>query len=157
MRDLFDITEPCGASWEAMTDCGDGSRHCAGCDEPVYDIASLAPREAARVASDQSNCLRVTRTADDRVLTKGRLAILAASLVLSPAVAAAGPRAPLENHRPTEKQLERGRADAAKNVVVIEGELVLNPHAKTGVISPDGVRVSLGLRRGNVTLGRRGN
>jgi hypothetical protein len=119
MNDPFEILKPCDVAWDEMEEMGGDFRHCTRCDERVYDIASMSPTEAARVAADRSNCLRVTRTENNRVLTAGRVAVLAASLVLTPSLATAAPRSPLVNPQPTERQLDRARAQAAKNIVVL--------------------------------------
>jgi|GEM_PF-3961805 len=151
-RNPFDITSPCDADWESMTPAGEGTRRCAGCDELVYDVASLDPTAAAAAAADPATCLRVTRTTDGRIVTRGRLAVLAASLVLMPAAASAGPRDPLVNHQPTEADLERGRAQAAKNRLVLNGTLHARPQPDPRL---DAQGMPKELQRPKVFLGRR--
>jgi len=119
--DEFTIEGPCDADWDAMTPTGPATRHCARCAEDVVDVASLTPEDAAAVGRDRSRCLRVSRMADGRIVTLGG-ALLAATLMLAPAPAEAGP-SPLLNPSPTPAQLERGRAQARRNVVQIRGTI----------------------------------
>lgn len=74
------IASPCTADWEQMT--GDERvRHCAQCDQKVYDLSTLSRSEAERlVTSSQKVCVRLYRRPDGRVITRdclaGRLLLL---------------------------------------------------------------------------------
>lgn len=57
--------KPCGESWADMT--GDAHvRHCASCDEDVYDLSALSGDEAATFLERHQSALPCLRMAEDR-------------------------------------------------------------------------------------------
>lgn len=78
--DDIQIAAPCTADWEAMPG-NDRVRHCAQCDQKVYDLSMLTRREATElVTGSQKACVRLFRRPDGRVITRdclaGRLRVL---------------------------------------------------------------------------------
>jgi hypothetical protein len=64
------VGSPCEASWDGMA--GDERRrHCAQCDQKVFDFERMAPREIAALieASRGRLCGRITRTPEGRLVT----------------------------------------------------------------------------------------
>jgi hypothetical protein len=65
------IASPCTARWEEMTG-DDRVRHCAHCDNNVYNVAGMTRGEALKLVHERSEsglCLRMFRRADGTVLT----------------------------------------------------------------------------------------
>lgn len=70
--DRIEVASPCHESWEEMS--GDArERHCASCDQTVYDLAGLSRSEAEALvlkkAAGERVCVRFRRRADGTVLT----------------------------------------------------------------------------------------
>ena len=67
---ILDIADPCTESWDAMA--GDArERHCALCDQSVYDLSEMTMPEAKQLLSRPDRvCVRFVRRADGRVTTR---------------------------------------------------------------------------------------
>jgi hypothetical protein len=76
MEQRFDVNQlriakPCSASWGEMS--GDEQRRfCGACKKNVYNVAGMTEREVRELItrSEVLPCLRLTRRADGRVLTR---------------------------------------------------------------------------------------
>jgi hypothetical protein len=65
--DSITIPTHCPVPWDAMH--GDNhTRHCAKCDERVYDVSTLTTEETVELLSGPGKlpCLRIYRRHDDR-------------------------------------------------------------------------------------------
>ena len=64
----FPLENPCDASWDAMRPHGSG-RHCAACDQPVFDLAALTEQEIRGLVtlSGGQFCARQTLVAGELV------------------------------------------------------------------------------------------
>jgi hypothetical protein len=81
MLDAVRIAAPCPASWADMTG-GDRVRHCALCDQAVYNLSDMTRAEAEALVRGPAGrlCARLYRRADGTVMTRdcpvGRLQII---------------------------------------------------------------------------------
>lgn len=63
------IASPCPMTWEQLEPTGiDHVRHCAGCDQRVYNLSALARREVERLIADTPDlCVRFFQRADGTI------------------------------------------------------------------------------------------
>ena len=68
--EVLDVKDPCSEDWSAMTG-DDRERHCAVCEQTVYDLSEISEDEVVQLLSRPNKiCVRFFRRADGRVTTK---------------------------------------------------------------------------------------
>ena len=68
--EILDVKEPCTEDWGAMSG-DDRSRHCAVCEQSVYDLSEMKEEDVVQLLSRPGRvCVRFFRRADGRVTTK---------------------------------------------------------------------------------------
>lgn len=68
--EILDVKDPCTEDWTAMSG-DDRERHCAVCEQSVYDLSEMSQAEAVELLARPGRvCVRFFRRADGRVTTK---------------------------------------------------------------------------------------
>ena len=86
----IEIPKPCDEPWDAMSGCG-VKRHCARCDQSVYDLSALSEAEARALLANPPAKLCVSYLLDEQgviVLRRKPSKSLAIGLALSVAASA---------------------------------------------------------------------
>ena len=77
LLDKIEIASPCPVSWAQMSG-NDQVRHCAQCDQKVYDLSTMTAGESLALLADSDGnvCVRLYRRKDGKIMTKDCVAYM---------------------------------------------------------------------------------